>query len=704
MPAPAVLPKVLNNYASWAVITAAVDAILPPTTQPDDRKNYVERLAPNDPGNKAALTAALVPHLVDKGWLDRFNVELISRSQTNTVLRGILSDEIAVDQAGVANPANLQSLNNKVQPFLTSRSFFEGMETARYRVCAIWVHHPDPNVNPNPAFRGTGFLVGPDLVLTARHVIEGLVVPLPAGDVPVAGSEQRIAFVFDYWASVGSFDVTAPPDGLKVVGPVAPQGNPPTSRWLEWSSRKHPNDGVTHLFGPPPADQRLDCAIIRLAERVGAASTGGGGGKLRGWQRLNAPPHALTPGSAIALLQHPSTGPQMFDKGDFVSSDPQPVTRLFYSTNANNGSSGSPCFNATPEVVGFHNAGHPTQYPGQPTSRCNQGVSIDRVIASLEAAKPDLLAESRAAFRTDDGLWSLSDNFQKPEPVLGRTAFKEAVFAMFDPHVGQRVLVVSEQNTSGPPGKSGKSFSTRILRAMVRRRPAVVVEFSSEEMKEFKPDKPEKFLLEIGRRIGLGEMPGMPEKPEDERQWTRWWSNDLPAWFGRLLEDRAKNVGLAVNEAVTDRTAGPAAGDELVLRELVWIVIDDIHKSPPSGGLKELIAGLVGVTDTQQVLGPGLKSMRWLMIGHIPDFVREYTSQFRHDVVAYDKIGLEAWKACIRSAVAAAGKEDRYNDDTVEAIYDYSKETVPALADPVLALKTLAGGVVAALKAIKVLR
>jgi len=699
MPTQAILPKVLNLYASWAVITAAVDAILPPDTQPSDRKNYIERLAPQDPGNKVVLTEALVPHLASQGWLERFCVELISRSQTNAVLRGILSDQIAVNADGVADQANLQSLNNKVQPFLVSKTFFEGMEAARYRVCAIWIDDPY-----EPGFKGTGFLIGADLVLTARHVVERFLVPGPAGDVALAGAEQSLAFVFDYWAPVGAFAVAAPPSGLRVVRLVAPRENPPASRWLEWSSMKHPDDGRTHLFGPPPIDQRLDCAIVRLAERIGAESIGGGGGKLRGWQRLSAPVRPPRPGSAIALLQHPSAGPQMFDKGDFVDSDPDPSTRLFYSTNTNGGSSGSPCFDATPDIVGFHNAGHPSAYPNRPTSLCNQGVLINQVIARLSVEKPGLLLESSAVFGTNDGLWSLSDDRQKPEPVLGRVDFKEAAFAMFDSHAVQRVLVVSEQNASGVPGKSGKSFSTRILRAIARRRPAIVVEFSAEEMKEFKSDRPEDFLLELGRRIDLGEMKGMPEKPTDERQRTRWWANDLPAWFGRLLEDRAKNAGLTVSETVIDRTTGPAAGQELVLRELVWIVIDDIHKSPPDGGLKELIAGMIGVTDTQQVLGPGLKSMRWLLIGHIPDFVREYTSQYKHDVVAYDTIGIEAWKSCIRAAVSAAGADGRYNDDTVAALYEYSKATLPDLADPGLRLKTLAGGVVPALKAIKVMQ
>jgi hypothetical protein len=698
-----VFPKILTRYASWAAVTSAVDAILPPETPAEERKNYIERLASNSPDSMPALMNALVPHLIIKGWLDQFRVELNHLSQTNPILRRILSQQVAVDDDGVANPGNVQSLNNKVQPFLSSKTFFDGMEAARYRVCAIWIDNP---VTGEAGIVGTGFLIAADLVLTARHVLEDAnlvsavqVAGAPAGvtrDEMIDGAEQRLAFIFDYWTPVNVLDIAAPPTGLKVVKPKPPGGNPPTKGWLEWSSKKHPADGVTHVFGPPSVSDHLDCAIIRLAERAGAASTGVGGGRVRGWQKLNGVARMPRPGSALAILQHPAAGPQMFDKGDFKDNDPAPA-RMFYSTNTDGGSSGSPCFDAQPDVIGFHNAGHPAAFNG-PTSDCNQGVLVNSVIAALAAGRPELLNESRTAFKTDDGLWSLSDDPKKPEPILGRTDFKDAVFAMFDPCSSLRVLIVSEDSAAAKVGKSGKSFSTRILRAVARRRPATVVEFSAEEIKGIKSDKPEEFLFELGRRIGLDPMDGMPEKPADERQLTRWWANDLPKWFGQLIEDRARKTGLSVNEAVVDPAAGAATGQELVARELIWIAIDDMHKSPPEGGLKELIAGMIGVTDTQHVLGPGLKSIRWLLIGHIPDFVREQAIQYKQDIVGHDKIGVDAWAACIRSAFVSAGEEQRYNEGTAKGIFNFSKGKWPALADPVLTLKALANGVVEAIE------
>lgn len=695
----AVLPKVLTKYASWAMVSSAVDAILPPDTPVDMRKNYIQLLAPHDLNDFQKLMDALVADL--ESHPDRkslFRLELFNRSGANPILRGILSEQIKVDNDGVADPGNVQTLTNRVQPFLSSKSFFDGMDSARYRVCAIWIDNP---LTGTAEIVGTGFLISPDLVMTAHHVVDlnGLIdqvaVANPAGGPPLiqerelAGSERRLAFIFDYWSPVSPFDIKATPPGVEVVM-AAPH-------WLEWSSRKHPDDGVKQVFGPPPVNEHLDCAVIRLAKRVGASAAGRGGGRLRGWQKLNGSARVPGAGSALAILQHPSGEAQMFDKGDLTASDPA-GTRLFYSTNATNGSSGSPCFDASPDVIAFHNAGFPSAAAGAGPKN-NQGIFISPVISALTTSCPQLLAESQRPFKTDDGLWSLSDDPQNPEPILGRSDFKEAVFTLFNPSADKRVIVVSEDKNAAAVGKSGKSFSTRILHSIARRRPALIVEFDAKEIKDLEP---EAFLRELGRRIGLTAMDGMPEKPTNERQQNRWCATQLPKWFDDLLMDRAKQAGIAVGEPA----AGPVSDQQVVLRELIWISIDDIHIFPPEGGLKELIAGMIGVTGTQGVIGPGRKALRWLMIGHVPDFIREKSIEYEPDTVWQGSIGVEAWTACIGSAFISFGEDEVRCERAKESaalMFDFaaSKSRWADLADPVLRLKVMANGVVEAIEMIR---
>ena len=226
---------------------------------------------------------------------------------------------------------------------------------------------------------GTGFLIAPDLILSARHVFEGalqkVAVPNPDINALPTTKDQEIPgavikCIFDYWTPIVPNDVLMPPASSITVIDAAPQ-------WLVWSSQQHPSDGLTHIFGAPPdISERLDCAVIRLARPIGAEAFRSGGGLMRGWVKLPSAkpvmaPASVLPGDAIAILRHPAGGPQGTDKGDFVEIDPS-WTRLWYTTQAAGGSSGSPCFDSEATLVAFHNAGKPTAFQG-PTADCNQG-------------------------------------------------------------------------------------------------------------------------------------------------------------------------------------------------------------------------------------------------------------------------------------------------------------------------------------------
>lgn len=677
--APGILAKVLVNYVSWSKVSGAVDSVLPAEIAGDARRNYIAHLAPNDLNDIPRLYRAVVDDMLAHDRLDRFLLALFEQGQANPVLREILQRRVTVDDSGRVPESALHSIRNTTEPFLNSQSFFPGMEAARFRVCAVWVDNP---VNGKKQILGTGFLVAPDLVITAHHVVESLLGDGPAQtvdgeivttDVSIPGSRDRLAFVFDYWTQASNFDPDHPPPGVTIVRPA--------EDWLEWSSRTHHDDGITHLFGDPPAEKNLDCAVIRLSKKVGMAVAGRGGTRIRGWLRLQPSEPNLDTGSAIAILQHPSGGAQVFDKGNYKAHDTT-TTRVFYETEAARGSSGSPCFDSAPAVVAFHNAGRPTDYNGD-TAKCNQGVRIDHVVAEMPSR---LVAESGTTWSKDIALWSLSDDPAKPEPVLGREDFKQAVIDLFDPKSRLRVITVEEAAAVAGVGASGKSFSTRILNAIARGRSGQVVEFGANEVRGMSP---ERFLAELGSRIGLSGLDSFPDKPTDERQLSRWWASDLPQWFGQLLEDRAKAAGTAALETSPGLANASALGRDLVLREIVWIVIDDIDRYPPEGGIKELLAGLMAITDTATLVGAGLKSLRWLIIGHIPDFIRERTTEYLRDEVSQAKVGRDEWVQCLATAFFSLGKQDAFEAKTAGGLYDFSHLTMADIQNPRLALKAL---------------
>ena len=684
---PKAFPKLLVKYASWTAVRDAAQATLPPDMEPARRRKYVEELAPDAINDSLKLWEALIADLVNRDKLDAFVSALYQGSNASSDLVHILNGAVSVDADGNVDEAELHTINNKVKPYFNAEDFSTWLKANMPCVCAIWV---DDGID-DAGIRGTGFLIAPNLVLTARHVVSGLIDEIPTGvvtdsivetrDQQMAGSAQNVCCVFDYRTIVSNFVREAPPPEFTVVNAA--------EDWLVWSSFTDARDGRTHDFaGKPDIGKHLDCAVIRLATPIGIKADPRRGGKMRGWLQLNGTAPTLKKEELITILQHPQGLPQNFAVNAFRAQDPT-TTRIWYDTNADHGSSGSPCFGRNLDLVAFHNAGRPKNFQGD-TELCNQGVRIDHVISALPA---DVTSASRSPPPPDVKLWSLSSNLAVPRPVLGRGDFKKHVLELMQPDVERRLIVVDDADNVKAVGKSGKTFSAELLKALARGRSVSVVEFEAKELRSMAPDE---FLREIGRRIDLRKLDTVPPRPNEERQWTRWWANDLPHWFGDLLELRAATAGTARTETagVHEREAAAATGQKVVLRELLWIVIDNVHRYPPEGAMKELLAGMMAITDTDQALGPGLRSLRWLAIGHVPDFVREKSIEYLRDTVSQEDIDGGAWTECVKTAFESEGAADKFDASVARDFYDLVEfKQAAAVRDPATRIRVLGGAI-----------
>ena len=689
---PEAFPKLLVKYASWTAVMDAAQSTLPSDMEPARRRKYVEELAPDAINDSLKLWEALVVDLVNRNKLDAFVSALYQGGNASSDLVHILNGAVSVDAGGNVDEAALQTINNKVKPYFNAEEFSTWLKANMPCVCAVWVD--DGLVDSG--IRGTGFLIAPNLVLTARHVVRGLIDEIATGvvtggivetrDQQKAGSAPKLCSVFDYRTIVSNFVRSAPPPEFTVVDAAAD--------WLVWSSFTDARDGRTHDFaGQPSIATRLDCAVIRLSTPIGIKADPRRGGKMRGWLQLNGSVPALKKEEIITILQHPQGLPQNFAMNAFRAQDAT-TTRIWYDTNADHGSSGSPCFGRNLDLVAFHNAGRPTQFQGD-TKLCNQGVRIDHVISVLP---PDVTSASRSPPPADVKLWSLSPNLTAPRPVLGREEFKKVVLSLMQLDVERRVIVVDDAENVKAVGKSGKSFSAEVLKALARGRSASIVEFEAKELRAMAPDA---FLREIGRRIDLPKLDTAPSRPNDERQWTRWWATDLPQWFGDLLEQRAAAAGTTRTETVDehDRKVAGATGQRVVLRELLWIVIDNVHRYPPEGAMKELLAGMMAITDADQALGPGLRSLRWLVIGHVPDFVREKSIEYLRDTVSQEEIDDHAWIECCRIAFESEGAADKFDASLAKDSYDVVEfRQAAAVRDPATRIQVLGGAIIDAMR------
>jgi endonuclease G len=185
---------------------------------------------------------------------------------------------------------------------------------------------------------GTGFLIAPGVLMTNNHVIS---------DVDIA---RGMLAEFDYELDEG--DVPFPtrvfnldPDRLFITNPLS----------------------------------KLDFTIVAVGERNAA----GDSLSDQGWLPLDERTDKILEGEPIVIIQHPMGRQKRICLFDSQLVD-RPDPFIHYTTDTEAGSSGSPSFNRSWQVVGLHHASVPTdaKSKGGPVV-LNEGIRISRIIAAL---------------------------------------------------------------------------------------------------------------------------------------------------------------------------------------------------------------------------------------------------------------------------------------------------------------------------------
>jgi len=228
---------------------------------------------------------------------------------------------------------------------------------------------------PETVDQGTGFLVGPSVVLTNYHVIE----ELKDGAVAPAMAVLR-------------FDYKVADDGVTVQAGTTFRL---AAEWLLDSSRYSQRD-LEVAPAQDPAPDELDYAFLSVDGAPGNAPVGGPttdpSPALRRWIDLPAEDHDFTIQRSLYIVQHPDGRPLQ------VALDTEAViglngnrTRVRYTTTTEPGSSGSPCFGPDWQWVALHHNGDPKYLRGQRPD-FNQGIPVAAIRQLLAArGKADLL-------------------------------------------------------------------------------------------------------------------------------------------------------------------------------------------------------------------------------------------------------------------------------------------------------------------------
>jgi hypothetical protein len=218
------------------------------------------------PGTHQQQAFGLVRACRQRGWLDRLVFGVIAERRDNPKVIDV-TRRLGLHPAGP--PGGFEKLVGPNVAMVDLHPWLARCSVAASRVCQVRVRGQK---------EGSGFLVGPDAVLTNHHVVAA------ALDQP-----GELSFVFDYARSAsGEVHPGVAFAGKQVIA-WSPQG--PHSQWSEAAA---------------PGEDELDFALVALAEPAGTRGLGGATqGRARGWIDVSPAAHDFAGSRGLAILQHP---------------------------------------------------------------------------------------------------------------------------------------------------------------------------------------------------------------------------------------------------------------------------------------------------------------------------------------------------------------------------------------------------------------
>jgi len=276
---------------------------------------------------------------------------------------GVPPDGLPPEQSLPQMVAHLERLVDPARGIEDLGSFAARLQELLGQVCAVELGDDF----------GTGFLIGPETVLTNYHVVA-----------------KAIKGSFDAGAVRLRFDYRRLRDGLTANAGVAYEL---ADEWLVHTEPYSAVDTKPYDAAKLPAETELDYAVLRTREKIGLTAPSGPVDAQRGWIIPRASAYEFPVDSFLMIVQHPCHDPISFDDvDDAVLRVNGNGTRVHYRTNTLPGSSGSPVLSRTMDLVALHHAGEPGSPDfGLPCHKqvtqasYNEGIPISKIQADLSA-------------------------------------------------------------------------------------------------------------------------------------------------------------------------------------------------------------------------------------------------------------------------------------------------------------------------------
>lgn len=445
--------------------------------------DYIDfKLAALGAANDEDAFASAFAEALRRGW----GVELVTRAVEARVIApdalGLIASRLVAGDAAraVFRP---EGFNADMMQWLEAATFTAGLLRGLRRVCEVRAGRA----------RGTGFLVGPQTVLTNWHVVRELMNPTD-GTARTDSARQLSC----------RFDVLDGRSGTEF---------PAFEHWLvEWSPMALADLDVAS--DPPYASMAalrphaVDFAVLRLH---------GAPGRMRGWYALAdagaVPSRAHEP---LFVLQHPSQFAQRIGVTDRVSGDASGVVR--HQAPTADGSSGGLCLDGEGRLVALHRG-----------RVSDAGGAFLHNLAIAASAIAPLAPRSDSVEPACDTIWRLA---RGPHPVIGRDRTNQLLHAMLQPKPQKPILIVRG------PEMCGKSFTTQIIEERLGFLAPWLASFAAAEL----PADARAFAVQILERAGINEatrqtLPTAGDGASTDIAWIRDYL--FPA-FSVLVADAAR--------------------------------------------------------------------------------------------------------------------------------------------------------------------
>lgn len=401
--------------------------------------------------------ATAFAHARADGWLNDLCAQcIVDRIVTREFLL-----QAARQTAGVGQLA-AQALVNQNSRFKDTVLEAEGLLYVADFVCRIEI---------GGSHKGTGFLVRPDMVMTADHVIASLVGP---GGAVLPDSATALQVIFDDKIEMISGRRTRKPRSFGVM-----------SNWLVTRGGAAVVAGVASVDSATP-----DYAVIQLDSTPLPLPFG-----------LTLSKNDSFADDPLLIVQHPGGQPMSHDDGKVLL--PDAVTQVFtHNVSALPGSSGAPCFNDVFEVVGIHSGEKLGAVP-----QCNAALAIATPAKILAQIPPStgLAPRYQSQMPLANG---------EVHPVLGREETQDwRRLSLADGKL--RILAVSPVASR----KVGMSFTADLVASDLPADQHRLIRLSAEK---FRNDSPQDFARKLFAGAGAPATLALPAGPDADTTRDAW--------------------------------------------------------------------------------------------------------------------------------------------------------------------------------------